>query len=186
MNWQIDFSHSAIEFSVRHMMLAKTRGRFKIFTGTITADEQHPERSLVDVQIDTSSLDTRDEARDNHLRSPDFLDVTKYPYMTFKSTKLDLIDETHAKLAGDLTIRDVTRPVTLDVEYHGQARSPWGTTNAGFTAETKINRRDWGLTWNVALETGGVLVGDEITINIEIEAVQQAPVSVEQDAAVNA
>jgi polyisoprenoid-binding protein YceI len=173
MNWQIDFSHSAIEFSVRHMMLAKTRGRFETFTGTIRADEQHPERSVVDVQIDMASLTTRDEQRDQHLKSPDFFDVVKYPYMTFKSTKLELIDETHAKLVGDLTIKDITHPVTLEVEYHGQSKSPWGTTSAGFSAETKINRRDWGLTWKVALESGGVLVGDEVTISIEIEAVQQ-------------
>ena len=183
MNWTIDFSHSAVEFSVRHMMLAKTRGRFKTFTGTIKADEQHPERSTVDVQIDVSSIETRDEKRDGHLLSPDFFDVAKYPYITFTSNKLEMIDDNSAKLYGDLTIKDITRPVVLDVEYHGQSKSPWGTTSAGFSAETRINRREWGLTWNVSLETGGVLVGDEITITIDIEAVQQVPQEAEQEVA---
>src|SRR5439155_16809082 len=113
------------------------------------------------------------EKRDAHLRSPDFLDVEQFPYITFKSTRVEHIDDSHGKLIGDLTIRDVTHEVVLDVEYAGQAKTPWGTTSAGFSATTKINRKDWGLNWNVALEAGGWLVSDEIKINIELELVQQ-------------
>ncbi|MFN8487445.1 MAG: YceI family protein [Caldilineaceae bacterium] len=174
MAWQIDNSHSVIGFSVRHMMLSKTRGEFQKFSGTVNLNEQNPAATGVDVSIDAGSINTRDGQRDGHLKSPDFLNVDAYPNMTFKSTNVELVDKTHAKLTGDLTIRDVTRPVTLDVEYTGQSKSPWGTRNVGFSAETKINRKDWGLTWNVALETGGVLVGDEVTVNIELELVEQA------------
>ncbi|MDZ4718520.1 MAG: YceI family protein [Roseiflexaceae bacterium] len=174
MSWNADYGHSVVEFSARHMMLAKTRGQFEKFTVTVDADEANPANSSVEVQIDAASLNTRDANRDGHLKSPDFLDVAKYPYITFKSTGLNLSSQKNATLQGVLTIRDVTKPVTLEVEYHGQSKSPWGTTNAGFTASTKISRSDWELTWNVALETGGVLVSDEITINIELELVKQA------------
>ena len=116
---------------------------------------------------------TGEERRDTHLRSADFLDVEKSPYLTFKSTRVERVDESHGKLVGDLTIRDVTHSVTLDVEYAGQAKTPWGTLSAGFNAQTKINRKDWNLNWNVALETGGWLVGDTITITIELELVKQ-------------
>jgi polyisoprenoid-binding protein YceI len=174
MPWQIDASHSEVTFSARHMMLAKVRGRFEKFEGTIEADEANPAGATVDVKIDAASINSRDPQRDGHLKSPDFLNVEQYPYIAFKSNKLVMKDDEHATLYGDLTIRDVTNEVALDVEYHGQAKSPWGTTSAGFSASTKINRKDWGLTWNVALETGGVLVGDEITINIELELVQTA------------
>jgi polyisoprenoid-binding protein YceI len=177
MSWNADYSHSVIEFSVRHLMLAKTRGSFEKFTVNLTADEATPANSSVEVQIDVTSLNTRDANRDGHLKSPDFLDAAKYPFITFKSTGLDLTSEQNATLSGELTIRDITKPVTLDVEYHGQSKSPWGTTNAGFAASTKIRRSDWDLTWNVALETGGVLVGEEITITIELELIKQAPVA---------
>ena len=116
---------------------------------------------------------TGEERRDTHLRSADFLDVEKSPYLTFKSTRVERIDETNGKLSGELTIRDITKPVVLSVEYAGQAKPPWGTISAGFNAQTKINRKDWNLNWNVALETGGWLVGDTITINIELELVKQ-------------
>ena len=116
---------------------------------------------------------TGEERRDTHLRSADFLDVEQFPFLTFKSTHVERIDETHGKLYGELTIRDITKPVVLSVEYAGQAKTPWGTTSAGFNAQTKINRKDWDLNWNVALETGGWLVGDTITINIELELVKQ-------------
>jgi polyisoprenoid-binding protein YceI len=174
MAWQIDPSHSHIEFSVRHMMISKARGRFERFEGTIEGDEANLAASRVNVTIDAASINTRDEKRDAHLRSPDFFDVEQYPHITFVGTTVEQIDATHAKLHGELTIKNVTRPVVLDVEYAGQAKSPWGTTSAGFSAETKINRKDFGLEWNVALETGGVLVGEEITIGIELELVQQA------------
>jgi polyisoprenoid-binding protein YceI len=174
MAWQIDAAHSEIQFSARHMMIATVRGQFKNFTGTVEGDEQNPTAAKVDVQIETTSLVTGDEKRDGHLRSPDFFDVETYPYITFKSTRVEQLDGEHAKLHGDLTIRDVTKPVVLDVEYAGQAKTPWGTTNAGFNAQTKISRKEWGLNWNVALETGGWLVSDEIKINIELELVKQA------------
>lgn len=173
MAWQIDYGHSHVQFSVRHMMLAKTRGEFQKFSGTVNLDESNPASTAVDIQIDAASINTRDEQRDGHLKSPDFLDAATYPQLTFKSTKVDVTGTNTAKLHGDLTIRGVTKPVTLDVEYLGKSKSPWGTENYGFEAHTKINRKDWGLTWNAALETGGVLVGDDVNIDIELEAVKQ-------------
>jgi polyisoprenoid-binding protein YceI len=155
------------------MMISTVRGRFKKFSGTVDADEQNPTAARVQVQIDAASIDTGDDKRDAHLRSPDFLNVEKYPYITFKSTRVERLDATHGKLTGDLTIRDVTKPVVLDVEYSGMAKSPWGTISAGFSAHTRINRKDWGLNWNVALETGGWLVSDEISVDIEVELVKQ-------------
>jgi polyisoprenoid-binding protein YceI len=173
MAWQIDPSHSEIQFSVRHMMISKVRGRFSTFTGTIDFNEAEPTKSSVDVQIDAASIDTRDERRDGHLKSPDFLDVAQFPQLTFKSTRVEAVDATHGRIIGDLTIQAVTREVVLETTYEGQAKSPWGTTSAGFNAQTTINRRDFGLTWNQALETGGILVGDEVTINIDLEVVKQ-------------
>ncbi len=173
MSWQFDPAHSEINFSARHMMISNVRGRFEKFTGQVNFDEANPANSSVAVQIEPASLNTREAQRDAHLRSPDFFDVEKYPTITFESTKVEVLDPHHARLTGDLTIKDVTRPVTLEVEYAGLSKSPWGTTNAGFTASTKINRKDWGLTWNVALETGGWLVGEEIKIDLEIEIVKQ-------------
>jgi polyisoprenoid-binding protein YceI len=173
MAWQIDQAHSQIQFSVKHMMISTARGTFDRFSGTVEADEQNPAGAQVDVQIEAASINTREEKRDGHLRSPDFFDVENYPYITFKSTKVELSDESNGKLYGDLTIRDVTKPVVLDVEYAGQSKSPWGTISAGFSATTKINRKDWGLNWNVALETGGWLVAETVTISIELELVKQ-------------
>ena len=173
MAWQIDPAHSEIQFSARHMMISTVRGRFKRFSGTVEADEQNPTTARVEVQIDAASIDTGDDKRDTHLRSPDFLNVEQYPSITFKSTKVEQRDATHGQLTGDLTIRDVTKPVILEVEYAGMAKSPWGTISAGFSAHTRINRKDWGLNWNVALETGGWLVSDEIRDDIEVELVKQ-------------
>ncbi len=127
----------------------------------------------VEVQIEAVSIDTGNEQRDAHLRSPDFLNVEQYPSITFRSTKAERRDEDPGRMYGELTIRDVTRPVVLEIEYAGMAKSPWGTTSAGFSARTRINRKDWGLNWNVALETGGWLVSEEIKISIEVELVQQ-------------
>ena len=172
MAWTIDASHSEIQFSVRHMMLAKTRGRFESFSGTLNLDENNPAATTVEIQIDAASINTRDAQRDGHLKSPDFFNADVYPHLTFKSTGVTVTGDNTAKLAGDLTIRDVTKPVTLDVEYVGKSKSPWGTENYGFSATTKINREDWDLTWNAALETGGVLVGKEVTIEIELELVK--------------
>jgi polyisoprenoid-binding protein YceI len=173
MSWTIDSAHSEVNFSVRHMMISNVRGRFEKFTGKIDFDENKPENTTVDVQIEAASLSTRDEQRDAHLRSPDFFDVENFPYLTFESKRVELIDEKHAELIGDLTIRDITREVILDVEFSGTSRSPWGTTNAGFTASTRISRKNWNLNWNVALETGGWLVGDEIKIDLELEIIRQ-------------
>jgi polyisoprenoid-binding protein YceI len=173
MAWVIDAGHSAINFSARHMMLTTVRGQFEKFSGTVNFDEQNPANSSVDVTLDTASLQSKDEKRDGHLKSPDFLDVATFPTLSFKSKRIKVIDENSAKITGDLTIKDVTKEVTLDVDYHGQQKAPWGSTSAGFTGTTKINREDWGLTWNAALEAGGLLVGKDIKIEIDLEIVKQ-------------
>ena len=173
MSWQIDASHSNINFTARHMMISKVRGQFENFDGTINFDPDQPENTTVDISIDVSTLSTNDEQRDNHLKSPDFFDASKYPGMTFKSKKVEQLDEDSGKLYGDLTIRGKTQPVVLEVEYAGLAKSPWGTTSAGFSASTTVNRKDWGLNWNQALETGGFLVGDKIKIDIDLELIKQ-------------
>lgn len=174
MPFQIDQSHSEIQFSARHMMVSKVRGVFETWNGTIALDPAAPANTTVDITIDAASINTKDAQRDGHLRSPDFLNVEKFPSVTFKSTKVDVTGDNTAKLSGDLTIAGTTKPVVLDVEYQGNAKSPWGTTNYGFSAHTKINREDWGLTWNAALETGGWLVGKEISIDIDLELIQVA------------
>lgn len=173
MAWQTDYSHSDIQFKVRHMMISKVRGRFEEFEATIDFDPENPTNTTVEVSVPLASINTRDEKRDDHLKSADFFDVENYPHMTFKSTRVEQDDEHHGRLIGDLTIRGVTKEVTLDVEYAGMAKSPWGTMSAGFSASGQLNRKDFGLNWNAALETGGVLVGDEVEINIEVEIVKQ-------------
>ena len=173
MSWKIDPSHSEVTFSVRHMMISTVRGRFEKFTGTVDFNEANPSLSTVDVQIEAASISTRDPQRDGHLRSPDFLNADAYPYLTFKSKRIELVDAENGRLYGDLTIREITREVVLDVTFNGISKSPWGATAAGFSASTKINRKDWELTWNVALETGGMLVGDAININVEVEIIKE-------------
>ena len=171
MSWKIDPAHSQVTFSVRHMMISNVHGRFETFTGQVDFDENAPQNSYVEVQIDAASINTREPKRDGHLRSPDFFNAEQYPYVTFKSKRIELVNENHAKIVGDLTIRDVTREVVLDTEYAGQSKM-WGKTAAGFSASTKISRKDWGLNWNQLLESGGMLVGDDISINIELEIVK--------------
>ncbi|GAB4272031.1 MAG: YceI family protein [Candidatus Promineifilaceae bacterium] len=173
MSWQIDSAHSQISFTVRHMMISRVRGRFESFTGEINFDENNPENTTVYVEIDAASINTREEQRDGHLKSPDFLNAEQYPKLIFKSRRVEKSSDNTGKLIGDLTIRDVTHEVVLDVKYAGMAQSPWGAMSAGFSATTAINREDWGLTWNQALETGGVLVGKEIKIEIELELIKQ-------------
>ncbi|MCA9984207.1 MAG: YceI family protein [Anaerolineales bacterium] len=173
MSWQIDLAHSHINFSVRHMMISTVRGTFDSFSGTVEFDPETPAATSVNVSIDAASINTREEKRDEHLRSGDFLDVANFPAITFVSKRVEPAGADSGKLIGDLTIHGVTREVVLDVDYHGQAKSPWGTTSAGFSASTKIKRDDFGLTWNVALETGGWLVGNDIKIEIEVEVVEQ-------------
>ena len=174
MAWNIDLAHSNVEFSVRHMMISKVRGHFEKFEGNVNLDETNPANTTVDIRILAESINTRMEQRDGHLRSPDFFNAAEFPYLTFKSKQVVLTGKQSAQLVGDLTIRDVTREVVLDVVFAGQAKSPWGTVSVGFNGSTSINRKDWNLTWNQGLETGGVLVGDEVEINIELELVQVA------------
>ncbi len=173
MSWKIDPAHSEINFTVRHMMISNVRGRFEAFTGTVEFDQQNPANSSVDVQIEAASVNTREAQRDTHLRSADFFDAETHPYLTFKSKKVEVVDDSHGRITGDLTIHGVTKEVVLDTEFNGMSQSPWGFSSAGFSATTKINRKDWGLGWNMALETGGVLVSDEIKINIEIEIIEE-------------
>lgn len=170
--WNIDASHSNVEFSVKHLMVTTVRGRFTAFSGTINFDPANPAAGSVDVTIEANSITTGTVDRDNHLRSADFFDVENHPHLTFKSTHVEVTGENSAKISGDLTIRGVTHPVILDVEFNGTNKDPWGQTKAAFEATTKINREDFGLTWNQALETGGVLVGKEIKISLDVQAVQ--------------
>ena len=172
--WQIDATHSAAEFAVKHLMISTVKGRFAEVSGTVTVDDAKPGEAAVNVSINAASIDTREEKRDAHLRSADFFDVEKYPTITFKGTRTDGPVDGEFKLVGNLTIRDVTREVVLAVESAGQVKDPWGGVRTGYSATTKINRKDFGLTWNVAMEAGGVLVGDEIKISIEVELVRQA------------
>jgi polyisoprenoid-binding protein YceI len=173
MAWIIDSAHSEVNFSVRHMMISNVRGRFEKLEGVVEFDENDPTLSSVEVKIDASSINTREPQRDGHLKSPDFLEVEKYPFISFTSKRVEMHGQSQGRITGDLTIKDVTKEVVLDVDYAGTARSPYGNTSAGFSASTKINRKDFGLTWNVALETGGVLVGEDININIEVELIKQ-------------
>jgi polyisoprenoid-binding protein YceI len=161
------------------MMVSKVRGHFDKWNAVIDLDENKPENTIVDVQIDAASISTKLADRDAHLRSPDFLDADSHPHLLFRSKQVVVVEQDEAKLVGDLTIRGITREVALDVVFQGRARSPFGPfETAGFNAAGKINRKEWGLTWNAAIETGGVLVGDEIALNIEVELTRQleAPV----------
>jgi polyisoprenoid-binding protein YceI len=168
--WKLDPSHTTIEFAAKHMMITTVKGRFVDVEGTIVADEQNFADSEVTATMKAASIDTRSEQRDTHLRSADFLDVEHYPEVTFKSTRIEGTKE-EFKLTGDLTIRGTTRPITLDATYEGSGKDPWGGTRASFSAHGKFDRRDYGLTWNVALETGGILVSNDVKINIEAQAV---------------
>ena len=170
--WKLDPTHTTIEFVAKHMMITTVKGRFTEFDGTIVADEENVADSQVDVTMKAASLDTRVEQRDQHLRSADFLDAENYADVTFKSTRVEGAKEKF-KLTGDLTIRGTTRPITLDVTFEGDGKDPWGGTRSSFSAHGKFDRRDFGLTWNVALETGGILVSNVVKINIEAQTVLQ-------------
>ncbi len=173
--WNIDSAHANANFAVRHMAVSTVRGRLGTVNGTLNFDPANPNAGSVEVQIDAASIDTGVEDRDNHLRSADFLDVENNPYITFKSTRVVVEGEDAGKVIGDLTIRGVTREVTLDVDYLGETTNPFDQSIAvGFEASTKINREDWDLTWNVALETGGFLVGKDIKITLDLEAIKVA------------
>jgi polyisoprenoid-binding protein YceI len=168
----IDPSHSGVTFTGRHMMISKVRGRFGVNGGTLTIAED-PNQSSVEATINVQSVESGDVKRDEHLRSADFFDAEKFPTITFTSTKVDDHGDGNFTLVGDLTVRGVTKSVALEGEYLGASQSPWNTTVVGFTAQTVVNRKDWGLEWNMALEAGGVLVGDKITLTIDAEAVLQ-------------
>jgi polyisoprenoid-binding protein YceI len=171
--WQIDPAHTNVEFTVRHMMISNVKGQFQKTSGTVTTNGSDPASATIDATIDASSIDTRVEKRDMHLKSPDFLDVAKYPTITFKSTKVEAAGPNKWKVTGDLTLHGVTKPVVLDVESSGPPINVMGKTRAGASATTKINRSDFGLKWNQALEAGGVMVGDEVAISIDVEAVKK-------------
>ena len=171
--WKIDPAHSAVEFSVRHLMITTVRGRFTGVEGSVVNDAGDPSKSTVEVVIDAATIDTREPQRDAHLRSADFFDVEQFPTLTFRSTGVEGTLGESFKLEGDLTIHGVTRPVVLDVDAEGQVKDAWGGLRSGFTATTKIKRSEFGLTWNQVLETGGIAVGDEIKISLDIEAIKQ-------------
>ena len=168
--WNVDAVHSNVAFIVRHLVVAKTRGRFGTFEGVVTIAEE-PLQSKVEATVQTASVDTGDEGRDNHLRTNDFFEAETYPTMTFVSTSITP-DGDDYELTGDLTIKGVTKPVTWELEFNGVVTDPWGNTRAGFSAETEINRKDWGLDYNAVLEAGGVLIGEKVKLNLEIEAVK--------------
>lgn len=176
--WEIDSSHSSIQFTVRHLVIAKVRGQFSRWTGSLQVPAGDFERASLDVAIDASSIDTGVADRHAHLRSGDFFDVEGHPEITFRSTGIKRAADDRLKVTGGLTIKGITRDVVLDVEVLGQARDPWGNERAAFSASTSIDRRDFGLTWNQVLETGGVMVGERIDITIDIEAVRQAATQV--------
>jgi polyisoprenoid-binding protein YceI len=171
--WDIDVGHSAIHFWVRHMVISKVHGRFARWSGTIELDPTDLTRSKVDVRIEAASIDTQVADRDAHLRSADFLDVARHPEIAFRSKRIEKAGAGH-RVVGDLSIRGVVREVTLEAEYAGTGKDPWGNERAGFSARTALDRRDFGLVWNAALEAGGVLVGEKVEISIELEAVKKA------------
>ena len=169
MRWNLDTTHAEVEFAVKHLMISTVKGHFRTFSGTGTT---HPDGTLksVAMSIDTASIDTNTQARDDHLRSADFLDAANHPVLRFRSTRVAPRGADAADVTGDLTIRGVTRPATFLVRLEGHARDPWGNARAAFSAETTIDRRDWGLTWNQLLETGGVVVGEKVKIALDLEA----------------
>jgi polyisoprenoid-binding protein YceI len=174
--WKLDPAHSAAHFSVRHLMISNVRGEFTKISGSALLNPADPAKSSVEVTIDSASLSTREPQRDEHLRSADFFDVAKYPTLTFRSNRVEKAGDEYFKVSGDLTIHGVTKEVTFDIEGPTPSvKDPWGNVRAGITGATKINRKDFGLVWNALTETGGVMVGDEVKINIEAELILQSP-----------
>lgn len=172
--WTFDSAHSHASFTVRHMVISNVRGEFGKLTGTVTLDEKDVTKSKVEATIDATTIDTREAKRDEHLKSPDFFDVAKYPAITFKSTKVQKNGKDGLKVTGDLTMRGVTKPVTLDVTGPtGEIKDPWGSARRGASATTKLNRNDYGVAWSKALEGGGLVVGNDVTIELEVELVKQ-------------
>lgn len=172
--WVLDPAHTLVEFSVKHMMIATVKGRFSGVEGVITADPADLTGARFEGRVDVATVDTRDAQRDEHLRSADFFDAEKFPHMTFTSTRVERTNDGDYRVAGHLTIRGVTREVVFHTVFEGQGKDPWGNDRIGLSLETKISRKEFGLVWNVALEAGGVLVGDEVKISIALEAIKQA------------
>ncbi|WP_371477172.1 YceI family protein [Kitasatospora sp. NBC_00315] len=171
--YTIDPAHTQIGFVARHAMVTKVRGAFNEFEGTAHLDGADPAKSTASVTIKAASIDTRNEQRDGHLRTNDFLDAPKYPDITFTSTGVEKLDDTHYRLSGGLTIKETTRPISIDFEYQGAARDPFGNLRVGFEGSVPISRKEYGITWNAALEGGGVLVGDKVVLEFEISAIKQ-------------
>jgi polyisoprenoid-binding protein YceI len=174
MDWQFDAGHTHIGFTGRHLMVATVRGQFENFSGTVEFDEHDLTRSKAEIQIEAASVNTHNVQRDEHFRSADFFDVEHYPSITFKSKRVIMHDENHGQLIGDLTIRNITREVVLDGEYAGVIQTPWNTYSAGFSLRGKVNRKDWGLNWNMVLAGGGLVASDEITLTIDLELTRSA------------
>jgi polyisoprenoid-binding protein YceI len=173
-DYELDPSHTRIGFAARHAMVATVHGRFGIWSGNIHIDGANPAKSTAEILIDASSIDTSNDQRDGHLRSPDFLDVANHPTIAFRSTAVYLVDTETYRITGDLTIRGTTRPVTIELEYQGAATDPFGNFRVGFEGKGVINRKDWGLVWNAALETGGVLVGDKVKLEFDLSAIKKS------------
>jgi polyisoprenoid-binding protein YceI len=171
--WNVDPSHSSVHFSVRHMVIAKVRGAFGKFSGSLTLDDADLSKAKLAAKVEVSSIDTSEEKRDGHLKSADFFDVAKFPEMTFASKRVEGQGE-RFKVVGDLTLHGVTRELSLDVERNGAGKDPWGNERVGFSAKGQLNRTDFGLKWNQALEAGGVLVGEKVDLEIEVSAVKAA------------
>ena len=172
--WQVDPAHTAAGFSVKHMMIATVRGQFKGVTGTVNWDDQDISNSVVDVTIDANTVDTGEPKRDADLKSANFFDVAHYPTITFKSTKIERISAAKMKVAGNLTIRGITKPVVLDVEGpSGAVKDPWGNTRVALNATTTVNRMDYGVKWNAKMDGGGIVVGDDVNINIDLEMIKK-------------
>ena len=173
--WTIDPTHSIAEFGVRHMMVSIVKGRFGTLSGSIHYDGDDLTAASVEATIDVGSITTNESQRDNHLRSPDFFQAERFPTITFRSTSVEHVDEDSYRVHGDLTIRDVTKPVTLDTTYEGQITDPLGNRRVGFAAETTLNRKDFGLNYNALIEGGGYVVGDKVKVTLHVEAIRQEP-----------
>jgi polyisoprenoid-binding protein YceI len=171
--WKFDTVHSSVSFSVRHLMISKVHGSFKTWSGSLETDDANPANSKVQVSIDAASIDTKEPQRDDHLRSADFLDAANHPKVTFESTGVQKVNDEHFKVSGNLTIRGVSKPVTLDTEYFGRQKDPWGGERAGFSAKTSVERKDFGLVFNIALDGGGFVIGDKVEITLDVQAVKE-------------
>ena len=173
-NWKIDPVHSNVGFSVRHLMISKVNGHFRNWTGTLVIDDAKPENSKITATIETASIDTKEPQRDDHLRSADFFDAANHPELKFESTSVKKVSDDRFEVTGNLTIRGNTKPVTLDTEFFGRQKDPWGGERAGFAAKAHIDRKDFGLTFNMPLDGGGFVVGDKVEITLDIEAIKEA------------